>query len=338
MKHTYQLNTFLFFVLSAFLTPVLADTELRKAQSLISEGKLQQAMSVTDEYLAKDSKSIEARFIKGLILTKSGHLEKAEELFLELTKEHPDLPEPFNNLAVIYASQGKYEKARITLQEAINTHPSYATAHENIGDIYAKMASQAYNQALQLDAGNQAAKEKLSLISELFSVPKPIIQKQVAVKPKEQVTKTPKEEIKPIEPSKEKLVATAPVTKPAPEKIKDDKTKLEKVSIIKSVYEWANAWSKQDVDAYLAYYADEFIPPNDITRGAWEALREKRLRKPKFINVDVIKPVIVMYGNDHAQIDFSQGYQSDTFQDEVDKTLLMKNSNGEWLIVEEKTR
>ena len=181
MKCTHQLNTLLFFTLSVFLTPVLANTELRKAQSLINEGKMQQAMSVTDDYLAKDSKSIEARFIKGIILTKLGQLEKAEELFIQLTTEHPDLPEPYNNLAVIYASQGKYEKARMALQEAINTHPSYATAHENIGDIYAKMASQAYNQALQLDAGNQAAKEKLSLIGVLFSVPKPIMQQLVAV-------------------------------------------------------------------------------------------------------------------------------------------------------------
>ncbi|NDB75524.1 MAG: hypothetical protein EB141_07760 [Verrucomicrobia bacterium] len=52
---------------------------------------------------------------------------------------------------------------------SIRTHPSYATAHENLGDIYAKMASQAYDKALQLDKSNTAAQTKLEMIKELFS-------------------------------------------------------------------------------------------------------------------------------------------------------------------------
>ena len=107
-----------------------------------------------------------------MILTRLDELDKARDLFVELTREHQDLPEPYNNLAVIYASQGDFEKAQDALQQAINTHPSYATAHENMGDIYAKMASNAYNQALQLDADNTSAKAKLSLVNDLFFVPK----------------------------------------------------------------------------------------------------------------------------------------------------------------------
>ncbi len=66
-------------------------------------------------------------------------------------------------------SQGQYDKARNALEMAIRTHPSYATAHENLGDIYAKMASQAYDKALQIDRGNATAQTKLNLIKELFS-------------------------------------------------------------------------------------------------------------------------------------------------------------------------
>ena len=50
-----------------------------------------------------------------------------------------------------------------------STHPSYATAHENLGDIYAKMASQAYDRALQLDNSNTATQTKLAMIQELFA-------------------------------------------------------------------------------------------------------------------------------------------------------------------------
>jgi tetratricopeptide (TPR) repeat protein len=89
--------------------------------------------------------------------------------FPELTEDYPELPEPYNNLAVLYAAQADYERAKNSLEMAIRTHPSYATAHENLGDIYAKMASQAYDKALQLDKSNTSAQTKLALIRDLFS-------------------------------------------------------------------------------------------------------------------------------------------------------------------------
>jgi len=97
-------------------------------------------------------------------------LDDAESIFKNLTQAHPELPEPFNNLAVVYAAKGNFDAAREALREAISTHPAYATAHENMGDIYAKMAVVAYNEALQLDSGNQTAREKLALVNDLFSV------------------------------------------------------------------------------------------------------------------------------------------------------------------------
>ena len=109
------------------------------------------------------------RFNKGLILTEQKKTADAIQIFSSLSEEYPDLPEPYNNLAVLYASQGQYEKAREALEAAIRTHPSYSTAHENLGDIYAKMASQAYGKAFQLDKGNAAAQTKLSLIKDLFA-------------------------------------------------------------------------------------------------------------------------------------------------------------------------
>jgi len=61
------------------------------------------------------------------------------------------MPEPYNNLAVLYAAEGQERKAAEALEQAIRTNPSYTTAHENLGDLYARMASEAYAKALQLD-------------------------------------------------------------------------------------------------------------------------------------------------------------------------------------------
>jgi hypothetical protein len=81
-------------------------------------------------------------------------------------EEFPELPEPPTIFRPLHA-QGQYEKARTAWDN--HHYPSYATAHENLGDIYAKLASLAYDKALQLDKSNATAQTKLSLIRELFT-------------------------------------------------------------------------------------------------------------------------------------------------------------------------
>jgi len=152
-------------------TPANAQSdELQEANQLFKQGQLDRAMGRVNAYLAKYPKDARGRFLKGIILTEQNKSDDAIKVFRELTQEFPELPEPYNNLAVLYASQGQYDRARAALEMAIRTHPSYATAHENLGDIYAKMASQAYDKALQLDKSNTTAQTKLNLIKE----PRPI--------------------------------------------------------------------------------------------------------------------------------------------------------------------
>src|SRR3972149_2473478 len=79
----------------------------------------------------------------------------------------PPDPEQYNNPAVSSAAQGKSKKPRAALEQSIRTHPSYATAYENLGDVYAKLASQAYDKALQLDSANTGAQNQLALVREL---------------------------------------------------------------------------------------------------------------------------------------------------------------------------
>ena len=154
---------------TAFSLPALAD-DAADVSKLLRAGQTDQAMQKVDAVLAQKPRDAQMRFFKGLILTEQGKSNDAIQVFLHLTEDYPELPEPYNNLAVLYASQGEYEKARASLEMAIRTHPSYATAHENLGDVYAKLASQAYDKALQLDSNNQAAQSKLALIRELISV------------------------------------------------------------------------------------------------------------------------------------------------------------------------
>ncbi|HAL83769.1 MAG TPA: hypothetical protein DCO83_17285 [Mucilaginibacter sp.] len=157
-------------LIGALLLSVGAEAdELQDATQLFKQGQQSQALSKLNSYLANKPRDAQGRFLKGLVFTEQNKIADAIKVFSDLTQDYPELPEPYNNLAVLYASQGQYDKARLSLEMAIRTHPSYATAHENLGDIYAKMASQAYDRALQLDSSNTTTQTKLAMIQDLFS-------------------------------------------------------------------------------------------------------------------------------------------------------------------------
>lgn len=133
-------------------------------------GQTGAALTRADQFLATKPKDAQMRFLKGVMLAESRRESEAIDLFGALTEDHPDLAEPYNNLAALYAAVGDYDKARATLEQALRTNPSYVTAHENLGDIYAMLASQSYARALKLDP-NQATllMPKLALVRELFA-------------------------------------------------------------------------------------------------------------------------------------------------------------------------
>lgn len=147
--------------------PVLAD-EIEEINQQYRQGELAAALDRANRFLATHPQDAQARFLKGLILADQGKADDAIAVFTGLTEDYPELPEPYNNLAVIYASQNKYDAARYALEMAIRVHPGYATAHENLGDIYAKMASVAYEKAQALDSTNTTAQTKLTLIRNML--------------------------------------------------------------------------------------------------------------------------------------------------------------------------
>lgn len=128
------------------------------------------ALMVGSSAHADDTHATDAqtRFKKGVLLAEQNKPDEAITVFTRLTEDYKDLPEPYNNLAVLYAAQGQYDKARVVLEKALRTNPSYHTAYENLGDIYGKLASQAYDKALALGTPTTApAKSNLTLLRTL---------------------------------------------------------------------------------------------------------------------------------------------------------------------------
>ena len=341
--------------------PALADT-LQDIGKLLKQGQNAQALEQVDKYLAGKPKDAQGRFLKGLILTEMNKPNDAIAIFQKLTEDYPELPEPYNNLAVIYAQQKQYEKAKQALEMAIRTHPSYATAHENLGDIYARLASQAYDKALQLDSSNASAQSKLALIRDLMSVsakpagragkiqiataevktaePKAIEAPAVEAKPVEAAK--PAETAKVAEPVKAAEAKAAEPVKPAEavrpaEPVRSVAKPADAVAeVARTVEAWAAAWSKKDVNGYLACYAKDFQTPGGEPRAAWEAERKKRVAKPGTIQVTVENLRVIADGADRATVKFRQYYRSSALKTGSNKVLVLVKHEGKWLIQQER--
>ena len=306
--------------------PLARADDVQDAQKLLKAGEKQQALEKVNRALAANPKDPQARFLKGLIFTEQGKQQEAIDIFSKLTQDYPNLPEPYNNLAVIYASQGQYDKARSALEQSIRTHPSYATAYENLGDVYAKLASQAYGKALQLDASNTGAQNKLSLVRELVREP--------AGKPAAVASAPAAPAAKETPPPAAPAVAQKAPEKPAPAAA--EKSADASADVLKTVNEWAQAWSKRDVDGYLGHYAKDFKTPAGEAREEWETSRRSRISGAKTIQVAVDSAKVTMHGPEQASVSFRQTYRSDKLNTKSRKTLELVKADGRWLIREEK--
>jgi Flp pilus assembly protein TadD/ketosteroid isomerase-like protein len=348
--------------------PALAD-EYAEVNSLLSAGRTSEALSKTDQLLASRPRDPQLRFLRGVILAESGRSAEAVNVFVKLTEDYPELPEPYNNLAVLYANQNQFDKSRVTLEMAIRTNPSYATAHENLGDIYARLASQAYSRALQLDSGNAAIQPKLALIRELFSfgrtarspaaaaaaVSTPVVaQAQIAP-----ATPLPPAPARPAPstpapstpaPSTAPAAEAAPAPRPAPPPVAaaapaDSAPPTPAASaaapneggvrdVEAAVQAWAAAWSAKNMADYLGAYGKDFAVPGKQSRKAWEEERRLRIVGKASISVKVSELQVKVEG-DKAVASFRQAYKADSLSVSGRKRLNLQKVGERWLIVNE---
>jgi len=329
----------LLFTLIFSASPARAD-ELQDIDHLLKQGQHAQALERVNRYLAQNPSDAQARFKKGLILAEQNNVAEAIEVFVKLSQDYPKLPEPHNNLAVLYASQGQYEKARQQLEMSIRTDPRFATAYENLGDVYTKLASQAYDKALQLDSSNSAAKNKLSLIRDLLitsetrpsAVAIASAGKTADPAPPPAMATTPKKSATEVKPTAARAESAA--AKPAEKQARAQDGNTE--AVLQTVLAWAGAWSKKNVESYLAFYAQDFKTPKGEDRLQWEASRRERIAKPKKIEVVIESPKVTFKDDSSAVVNFRQIYRSDSLKISGGKTLVLVRRDGRWQIQQER--
>jgi tetratricopeptide (TPR) repeat protein len=318
-----------------FAAPVLAaGDETAEISRLLQAGQLAEAMKHVDAGLAQKPGDARLRFSKGIILSQQNKPTEAIAVLLKLTEDFPDLPEPYNNLAVLYASNGQYESARIALDKAIANNPGYGMAHENLGDVYAELASQAYEKAARID-GSAGAKAKVAAIRNTVQGAAPgIVARQAAPQSGRNALAAADT---PATPSRAvaHAVKTAP-DKPASARIAVDAERdAEQAAVLAAVNAWASAWSARDVKAYLDFYSTDFVVPRGMSRDKWTAERSDRISGKQHISVKVEAPKVRLDG-DRATVQFRQEFSSDKLKSTDQKTLTLVKRDGSWRIREER--
>ena len=335
--------------------------EALEIQRLIKSGQNTQALKLIDDALAKNPKDPAMRFRRGVTLSMLDRKPEALQVFQKLVEDHPEMPAPYNNLAVLYGSQGDYDKARAALVAAIRTNPQYATAYQNLGDVYAQLASQAYSKALQLDKSDTTVPPKLVLLRELIAnpgpasaapapvtvaaatpAPAPVVAPRPAPAPAPvtpppapvpppKPAPAPAPAPKPVPaPASAPAPAPAPVPAPAPAAASADAVS----DVSAAVHAWAASWSHRDMAGYLGAYTPDYASGGK-SHKAWEEDRKARIVPRKRIAVE-ISDLRVSVNGDKAQAHFKQTYESDTLTTSGHKTLdLVRSPSGKWLIKQE---
>ena len=245
-------------------------------------------------------------FYKGVTEAKLNQIDNAIKTYNDLINKYPNLPEPYNNLAVIYAERQELDLAKDTLEKAIKTNSSYSVAHVNLGDIYTRMATNAYNMAFEIDKDNKIARNKLKLITELFNYKPNTNEKSIIV-----------EELD------AKIIKIEPRNK-----------SVDKKKIIEKIAAWKTAWEAKDLDSYFDSYSENFKYPNQMSQEQWEKYRRDRIMNKKEITIN-ISNIKTKFKKDIVHAIFYQDYKSTGYQQKSKKTLIFEFQANDWKIIEE---
>lgn len=315
--------------LSLFAATAFAD-EYSDVAQLTREGKFADALTRADRFLSSKPRDAQMRLLKGVAQRDAGKTADAIGTFVKLTEDFPELPEPFNNLGVIYADQNQLDKARAAFEAALRTHQGYATAHENLGDVYAKLSSTAYSKALQIDAGNAAVTPKLTLMRQLAG---PGQAKIVTTTPAVAVaTPTPVPAPAPVtrEPVATATSPVKPAPAPAPKPVNDAAAREAEAA----VQNWVAAWSNKDLKGYFNAYSKDFTPSAGGSHSAWEAERRSRIEGKSKIAVRLEGLQVVVNGS-KATAKFRQDYRANGIAISSRKTLELSKQSDGWKITRE---
>ncbi len=158
-------------VRAAVAAPPAAVDNTPQADNAIAQHNWAAALDALDARIKTNPHDVQARFKRATILARLNRDQEAIDAFTELTQTYPELPEPYNNLAALYAKEGRYDDARAALEAAVKANPSYGLAWENLGDLYLRLADASYRRATALGHASGTTQQRLADLQKIVSPP-----------------------------------------------------------------------------------------------------------------------------------------------------------------------
>lgn len=323
------------------------------AEPVIAKPAMPEAVHQATEQKAEgqeDNAELKKEYIRMVALYREGANEGSAESQYNLGQMYElgyGVPQDYKAAAEWYRKAGKqgYAKAffnlgvMISLGRGVNKDDKkaasrfreaaelgYAKAQYTLGMMYAKGVGVPKNNKLAMSwyrkAAAQGHEDAAAIVK---AVPEPVVNQPVTAAPAVIGTVAPVAEVK---------VEQAPEAEPAVNVPRIVSTGAEQ-RIADAVKSWAAAWSAQDVEKYLASYAQSFKPAGGMSRAAWEAQRRERVAKPKSIAVELTGMAVSVQGESSARVSFRQSYRADIYKDVTNKILELNKIGDKWLIVSE---
>ncbi|MBV6273443.1 tetratricopeptide repeat protein [Alcaligenaceae bacterium CGII-47] len=139
--------------------PLSASQITNRISALLDAGQNQAALDtiLTRQAQLDDPEQIgtdvQLMFLHARALNALERYDEASTIWRDMTITYPELPEPWNNLAVEYARRGQFDRAREALDMALVSDPNFAPALANLGHIQMKLAEISLEKARKLRAG-----------------------------------------------------------------------------------------------------------------------------------------------------------------------------------------
>ena len=335
------------------IAPIQANDDLGEIRDVAASGRTYEALARLEPLLGAEPDRVEGLMLKGILLTRLGRVDEAKEIFLGLIELSPELPEPYVNLAALYAGAGDYDRSVQILKLALETHPSYLTAYENLTKVYGKLASEAYRRALGDEAETDEEPMELVLLDRVHlraagtalpaeslavSMPETTPDRPSAggESGEEAVAEVAQTVNSPIEVDEAMTAEIQAETGAAAGSDRGDRVGPHLDRVPGLIDGWALAWTEQRVEEYLDFYSREFTPMNGLSQKGWEVMRRGRLTGPGFISISYKDLEVEEEGLGRASARFVQLYDSSILQDSCVKVLSLLWEDGEWKIAEER--
>ena len=146
---------------------------LAEARALAALGEHAAALKRVDAAMAVDPRNVQVRFLRGVLLLDLQRDSEALAHFEQMSLEFPELPDPYNNLALLHARAQRLDEARVALETALRNDPGHRTARANLAQVYLLLAARALETLASQGAMEPQQQRQLDAVRALLQETKP---------------------------------------------------------------------------------------------------------------------------------------------------------------------